>query len=203
MKIKKIFKGCLITSGMLIILLIIGGVAIYFYAKSPNRIINSEKPIGMKDIISNLDFPKSEIPKIILNQPDSSIMYQAYIMENDWASEYTYRVVIKLSSDPNFRNKLPMSNHDITKLKELFKFQSIEKAFNPKLSLPQDMKTPSGTKIRVFSKDVGINMPLKKGTYQYFVSESIDKDGYFKELIIYDKETKMLYYERMRFHAFQ
>ena len=30
-----------------------------------------------------------------------------------------------------------------------------------------------------------------------------DKDGYYTEVILFDEKSNLLYYERMRFHAFQ
>ena len=47
---KKIFKGCLIASLVLIGIVVVIGAGIYFYSKTPNNIVVLSKPLKISDL---------------------------------------------------------------------------------------------------------------------------------------------------------
>jgi hypothetical protein len=79
----------------------------------------------------------------------------------------------------------------------------LQNPFIPSIVLPDNMKSESGIRIKIYNPKVKEVLNLNSGSYQYFISESIDKEGYYTEVIFFDEVSNFLYYERMRFHAFQ
>ncbi len=75
-------------------------------------------------------------------------------------------------------------------------------ALNPKINLPDDNQIASGKHLTIFSKNKELIVNTKKGSYSNFY-DSIDGDGFVSEVILYDKESKRLFYERKRYYAFQ
>ncbi len=69
---KKIFKGCLIS--ILVFILILTGI--YFYSTSPNDIKIEVKSFSVKEYKSELVFPKGNLPSFILEANNEDILYQ-------------------------------------------------------------------------------------------------------------------------------
>jgi hypothetical protein len=197
--IKKIFKGCLIS--ILVFILIVTGI--YFYSTSPNDIKIEDKSFSVKEYNSELDFPKGNLPSFILEANNEDILYQAYVMKN-FGAECTYVCVIKPAVNSiKLENILPLKTKQLNKLNSLLQFNKIESTFNPVIKLPENMETEPGINVRVFNPNFNEKLNVNSGMYQYEVSKSIDKEGYYNEIIIYDRNSNLLYYERMRFHAWQ
>ena len=62
---KKILKGCLIACLVLIGIVVIIGVGIYLYSKTPNNIVVLSKPLKILDLKDDLYFPEGNIPNFI------------------------------------------------------------------------------------------------------------------------------------------
>jgi len=200
---KKIFKGCLWTFAVIVGLLIIGAIAVYFYLQSPNKIQFTDSPIKKEVYLNSLSFPNRQVPDLILKQNDNDILYQAFIKDDGLDMTVIYKVVIKLQQDVLLGTSLPINPSDLEEINDKIAFNVInDNGFNPQVKIPADKKTQSGRHLTVYTRQKQISMPLKNGSYDYTHNE-IDKDGYVTEVIIYDKETKLLYFERQRYYAFQ
>ena len=84
---KKILKGCLIACLVLIGIVVIIGVGIYFYSKTPNNIVVLSKPLKILDLKDDLYFPEGNIPNFIQQANEDDIVYQATVNYNDWVRE--------------------------------------------------------------------------------------------------------------------
>ena len=103
----------------------------------------------------------------------------------------------------NLKNKLPMINNDLEKINKLLRFHKLQNPFLPYIELPEKMETEPGIRIQVYNPNMKEILNLHTGSYQFHESRSIDKDGYYTEVILFDEKSNLLYYERMRLHAFQ
>lgn len=201
---KKIFKGCLVTVLASFVLLIVVILSVYIYSKIPNDVIISSTPITYNEIKEDIDFPQGEIPDYIRNSRPENILYQASVNYNDWVRNCTYICVIRPKNKSiKLKYKLPIRAKDYESVNQMIKFNKLNSSFNPTLSLPKENKTEPGTRINIFNPNSNVKLNLNSGSYQFQTSKSIDKEGYYTEVIIYDKISNLLYYERMRFHAFQ
>ena len=196
--IKKIFKGCLIS--ILVFILIVTGV--YFYSISPNDIKIVDKSFSIKEYQNELDFPNGNMPSFILNAKNENIVYQAYLLTN-LGAECTYVCVIKPALNSiKLENKLPLNTKQLKEANSLLKFNNIEINFDPVIKLPENMETEAGINITVFNPNFKEKLNVNSGMCQ-FVTKNLDKEGYYNEIIIYNRNSNLLYYERTRFHAWQ
>jgi hypothetical protein len=201
---KKILKGCLIASLVLIGIVVVIGAGIYFYSKTPNNIVVLSKPLKISDLKDDLYFPEGNIPNFIQQANEDDIVYQATVNYNDWARECRYILLMRPKKGSiNLKNKLPIINNDLEKINELLKFHELQNPFLPYIELPEKMETEPGIRIQVYNPNMKEILNLHTGSYQFHESRSIDKDGYYTEVILFDEKSNLLYYERMRFHAFQ
>ncbi len=199
----KILKGCLLTVAVLFGLLIIGSVALYFYWQSPNKIEFTDSPIKKEKYLNSLSFENRQLPDFILKQNEKDILYQAYIKDDGMDMTVIYKVVIKLNKDIELANSLTFKPKDKEEINDEIAFNKIDNnGFNPQIKIPEDKKTQSGRHLTIFSRQNLILLTLINGGYSYSHNE-IDKDGYVTDIIIYDKESKLLYFERQRYYAFQ
>ena len=199
----KILKGCLLTVAVLFGLLIIGSVALYFYWQSPNKIEFTDSPIKKEKYLNSLSFENRQLPDFILKQNEKDILYQAYIKDDGMDMTVIYKVVIKLNKDIELANSLTFKPKDKEEINDEIAFNKIDNnGFNPQIKIPEDKKTQSGRHLTIFSRQNLILRTLINGGYSYSHNE-IDKDGYVTDIIIYDKESKLLYFERQRYYAFQ
>jgi hypothetical protein len=200
---KKIFKGCLWTFVVIFGLLIIVGIALFFYLQSPNKIRFTDGPIKKEVYLNSLSFPGRQLPDLVLNQNDNDILYQAFIKDDGLDKTVIYKVVIKLQEDAILGASLPLNLSDWEEINDKIAFNDINNnVFNPQIKIPADKKTQSGRHLTVYTGQKQISMPLNNGSYSYSHTE-IDQDGYVSDIIIYDKDTKLLYFERQRYYAFQ
>lgn len=199
---KKIRKGCLLAAAILFGLLIIGFITLLLYWLSPNKIEFSDSPIKKEIYLNTLSFQNRQLPDFILKQNEKDILYQAYIKDDGMDMTVIYKVVFKLNNDIELENSLPLNSSEQKRLNDKIAFGKIDDGFNPQIKIPEDKKTGSGRHLTIYSPQKEILMNLKKGSYSYFYAE-IDKDGSVTDIIIYDKESKLLYYERNRYFAFQ
>ena len=195
-------KGCLITFAILIGLLVIGSIALYLYLESPNKIEFSNTPIKKEKYLNSLLFENKQLPDFILKPNEKDILYQALIaVYSDM--KVTYKVVMKFNENIELENSLPLKSSEKEKINNEIEFNKIEdNGFNPIIKIPEDKETQSGMNLIIFSKQSKIFLTLKNGGYSYS-QNSIDKDGFVTDIIIYDKEKKLLYFERQRYYAFQ
>ena len=201
---EKILKGCLIASLVLIGIVVVIGAGIYFYSKTPNNIVVLSKPLNISDLKDDLYFPEGNIPNFIQQANEDDIVYQATVNYNDWARECRYILLMRPKKGSiNLKNKLPIKNNDLEKINELLKFHELQNPFLPYIELPEKMETEPGIRIQVYNPNMKEILNLHTGSYQFHESRSIDKDGYYTEVILFDEKSNLLYYERMRFHAFQ
>ena len=200
---KKNLKGCLWTFAVIVGLLIISAIALYFYWQSPNKIQFSDKPLKKDVYLNLLSFPGSQFPALILKQSENNILYQAFIKDDGLDMTVIYKVVIKLQKDITLGTSLPLHSSELEEINNIIAFNVINNnGFNPQIKIPEDQKTQSGRHLTVYTGQKQISMTLKNGSYSYSHDE-IDKDGYVTDITIYDQETKLLYFERQRYYAFQ
>lgn len=201
---KKIFKGCLIASLVLMITVVVIGVVIYFYSKTPNNIVELSKPLKILDLKDDLYFPEGNIPKFIEQANEDDIVYQATLNYNDWVRECRYVLLMRPKKGSiKLKNKLPIIDHDLKKINKLLHFHKLENPFPSYIELPEKMETEPGIRMQIYNPNMKEKLNLDTGSYQFHESRSIDKDGYYTEVILFDEKSNLLYYERMRFHAFQ
>ena len=200
---KRFLKGCLITFAILFGLIVIGSIAVYIYWQSPNKIEFSTSPIKKEKYLNSLSFENRQLPDFILKQNERDILYQAYIKDDGLDMTVIYKVVIKLNRDIELANSLPFKSSEKEEINDKIAFNKIDNnGFNPQIKIPEDKKSQSGRHMTIFSPQNKIFLTLKNGWYSYSLDE-IDKDGYVTDIIIYDKESKLLYFERQRYYAFQ
>jgi hypothetical protein len=63
-------------------------------------------------------------------------------------------------------------------------------------------KVSSQRQLKIYAPRDEIVMRLRRGSYSTYHYE-VDKIGYVREVVIFDQEAKLLYYERERYHAFE
>jgi hypothetical protein len=200
---KRFLKGCLITFAILFGLIVIGSIAMYLYWQSPNKIEFSDSPIKKEKYLNSLSFENRQLPDFILKQNERDILYQAYIKDDGLDMTVIYKVVVRLNRDIELANSLPFKSAEKEEINDKIAFNKIDNnGFNPQIKIPEDKKTQSGRHMTIFSPQNKIFLTLKNGWYSYSHDE-IDKDGYVTDIIIYDKESKLLYFERQRYYAFQ
>lgn len=198
----KIVKGCLWTTGLIISLLIIVSVSVYFYAISPNEIDYVKSPIKIDSNTFELSFPDRKIPDLIINPNEENILYQFYMEDSGLDMRIIYKVAIRLDKPLNLEKPLPLTKSSKEKLNSKISFNRIEDSFNPKVNLTDNKETSSGRHLTIYSKKDEIELKIKRGSYTYFYNE-IDKNGSISEIVLYDKNSGILYYERNRYHALQ
>lgn len=196
----KLLKGCLLTIAGLFGLLLIGGISIYLYLVTPNKIEYVEQPISYETIDNKLDFDGVGIPDVIKNQSKENILYQA--IYESWGLDGTviYKQINKTNREVKLENKLPITSSDIRKIENNGFLSEITS--NPMFEIPNDNKISSGNSLIIYSKIDSVFFNLKKGYYSLSYYE-IDKVGVFGEIIVYDKESELLYVTRTRYFAFQ
>jgi hypothetical protein len=200
---KRFLKGCLITFAILFGLIVIGSIALYLYWQSPNKIEFSDSPIKKEKYLNSLSFENRKLPDFILKPNEKDILYQAFIKDDGLDMTVTYKVVIKFNKNIELENSLPLKSSEKEKINNEIAFNKIEdNGFNPQIKIPEDKETQSGRHLTIFSQHSQIFLTLKNGGYSYSHDE-LDKDGYVTDIIIYDKESKLLYFERQRYYAFQ
>ena len=200
---KKFFKGCLLTFSILFGIILIGSITLYIYWQSPNKIGFSNNPIKKEKYLNSLSFENRKFPDFILNENEKNILYQAFIKDDGLDMTVIYKVVIKLNNDIDLENSLPLNYSEKEEINSKIAFNKIGKnGFNPQIKIPEDKETQSGRHLTIYSPQTEIFFTLKNGSYSYSHDE-IDKDGYVTDIIIYDKESKLLYFERQRYYAFQ
>jgi len=200
---KRFLKGCLITFAILFGLIVIGSIALYLYWQSPNKIEFSDSPIKKEKYLNSLSFENRKLPDFILKPNEKDILYQAFIKDDGLDMTVTYKVVIKFNKNIELENSLPLKSSEKEKINNEIAFNKIEdNGFNPQIKIPEDKETQSGRHLTIFSQQSQIFLTLKNGGYSYSHDE-LDKDGYVTDIIIYDKESKLLYFERQRYYAFQ
>jgi hypothetical protein len=200
---KRFLKGCLITFAILFGLIVIGSIALYLYWQSPNKIEFSDSPIKKEKYLNSLSFENRKLPDFILKPNEKDILYQAFIKDDGLDMTVTYKVVIKFNKNIELENSLPLKSSEKEKINNEIAFNKIEdNGFNPQIKIPEDKETQSGRHLTIFSQQSQIFLTLKNGGYSYSHDE-LDKDGYVTDIMIYDKESKLLYFERQRYYAFQ
>ena len=114
-----------------------------------------------------------------------------------------YKVVVKVTKAIELENSLPFNSTDKEEINSNITFNKIDhNGFNPQIKLPKDKETQSGRHLTIYDSQGKIFFPLKSGSYSYYHDEN-DKEGYVTDIIIYDEESKLLYFERQRYYAFQ
>lgn len=197
---KKIFKGCLLTIAILFGLLLIGGVVLYVYLDTPNKIEYVEQPISYETVDNKLDFDGVGIPDVIKNQSKETILYQAIYKSSFLHETVIYKQINKTNREVKLENKLPITPSDIKKIDNNGFLSEITS--NPMFEIPNDNKISSGNSLIIYSKIDSVFFNFKKGYYSISYYE-IDKVGGFGEIIVYDKESELLYVTRTRYFAFQ
>ena len=200
---KKLFKGCLLTFSILFGIILIGSIGLYIYWQSPNKIEFSDSPIKREKYLNSLSFENRNFPDFILKESEKNILYQAYIRDDGLDMTVIYKVVIKLTNDIDLGNSLPLNSSEREEINGKIAFNKIgDNGFNTQIKIPEDKETQSDRHLTIYSPQTKILLTLKNGSYSYSHDE-IDKDGYVTDIIIYDKESKLLYFERQRYYAFQ
>jgi hypothetical protein len=112
-----------------------------------------------------------------------------------------YRVVYKLNKNIKLEKNFPIDKAERNFFLDILTNEQIEKGFSPEIYIPETKKTESGTNIKIYSK--GLNPFIKlNGSYNYKYDE-INHEGYASDFIIFDKKSKLLYFQRVRYFAFQ
>lgn len=154
--------------------------------------------------MNDLNFPGGDIPKFIQQTNEDDIIYQATVNYDSWDREFRYVLLMRPKKGSiKLKNKLPIKNNDLKKINEILHFHQLQNPFFPYIELPAEMETEPGIRMQVYNPKMKEKLNLNTGFYQYFISKEIDKDGYYSEAILFDETSNLLYYERMRYYAFQ
>jgi hypothetical protein len=154
--------------------------------------------------MEDLNFPKGGIPIFIYEANEKNIVYQASVNYNDWTKESRYVLLMRPEKGSfKLKHKLPIKKKDKEQINKILHFHKLHNQFLAFIEMPEKMKTESGVRVMVYNPNIKKTLNLNSGAYQYHESASIDKDGYYTEVILFDEKSNLLYYERMRFHAFQ
>ncbi len=199
---KKIFTGCLITAAIILtVAMIVSVIVFYNYLNKPNKINFAKEPIPNATVSKRLDFDGKDIPGFIKNEPKENILYQALLVSSQGFSDIvTYKQVVKMSKPVKLNKKLPVKAEDF----ELVNSNSLLPNIThyPMYELPEDNEIPIMDMLTIYSKTDSVYLYLQEGYYSVNYYQ-IDKVGSFGEVIIYDAKSKLLYFTRKRFFAFQ
>lgn len=200
---QKIFKGCFVAVASIVGLILLSSAALIFYWLSPNGIEFTEKPINKEKYINQLSFPGSPLPTIVINANETDILYQAFVRDEGFDMTVIFKTVIRVEKVGKFGSRLPISKTVEEAINNKLAFNTIDGyVFKPQIKIPEDKKTNSGRHLIVYAPKDEIFMKLKNGRYDSNY-ESVDKIGYIYEVILYDRDNQLLYYERQRYHALQ
>ena len=202
---KLFFKGCLITLGVFVLAIVIGVIYIIYPMTRPNEVEFSTDPFSDNKITNLINFEGQSIPKVILNRTENEILYQAIIEETSLDKSTIYKVLFRIDSNIQFDNKFPLNSDEIEKLNDNIKYIRINNdQLNAKLSIPKNQETESGNVTSIYSKqgEVDFILNLQNGSHKTQI-HSIDKVGMVSDVLIYDKSKSYLYYERLKYDAFQ
>jgi hypothetical protein len=197
----KYTKGCLNIFYIIVGIVMIIIVSFIIYWLLPNKITFSDKPIDHAKFLKNLNFDNYSIPNLILNQPTENILYQAFYKESYMDEIAIYKIALKMNEDVQLAESMPLNDSDKEYINKRISYNKIEEGFNPKIKIPKNKKTSSGSYLTIYSQEENIYMNLRVGSYSISYYE-IDHDGSASDLMIYDKESKILYYERQRYYGF-
>ena len=202
---RKFFKGCLITIGVFVLVIVIGIIYIIYPMTRPNKVEFSSTPFSDNKVTNLITFKGQNIPNIILNRNKNEIIYQAIIEETSLDKSTIYKALFRIDSTIQFDNKLPLDSAGIELLnKNINYIQIFNNQLNAKISVPENQETESGNLTFIYSKsnEEDFVLNLQNGSYktQY---HSIDKVGMVSDILIYDKSKGYLYYERLKYDAFQ
>jgi hypothetical protein len=198
---RKFYKGCLITLGITL-----GGfiILIYFFTR-PTKIDFHSIPFSDSLITKYTDFPEYKIPSYILYSKKGDIIYQAMLIDEGLDRDVIFKTLIRIDSSFLFDNRFPLDSIEKIKLDNHIAYRKIiDNKFSARINVSKEDETKHGRKIRVYSKihDENATLDLDNGSYEVHY-KSIDKEGYFKDLILYDESKNFLYFERNRYFAFQ
>lgn len=196
----KVLKGCLVSVSVLFGLFIIGVTLIVLYLLSPNDIKFETNPISYELINNKLQF-NYDIPQKIKNQSKGKIVYQGiYTSSGGFDKTVVYKQINKTTNVFKLEKKLPINKIDLDRIKNNSFIPEIPN--NPMFYIPDDKEISSGNSLTIYSKVDSVNLKLNKGYYSISY-KTVDKEGTFSEIIIYDKESQLLYLTRIRYFAFQ
>ena len=197
---KKIFKGCLIIVLIFVGVVIMTGIGLYLYSRIPNDVVVLQKPLHMNELKDDIFFPEDNIPRFIIDANEDNIVYQATFNSNDWSRECSYVLLIRPTEGTlRLKNKLPIPSNSLEEIDKLLRFNKLKNPFSAYIELPKEMETRPGIRMKVYNPNSREILNLHSGFYQYYKSEFIE-DGYYTEVMLYDKTSNLLYYERMRYH---
>jgi hypothetical protein len=195
---KKLFKGCIITFVILVGVVIITGIGLYLYSRIPNDVVVLQKPLHMNDLKDDIFFPEDNTPRFIIDANEDNIVYQAAFIDNDFSHDAYYILLIRPTDGTiRLKNKLPIRNNSLEEIDQLLHFNKLKNPFRAYIELPKTMETEPGIRMKVYNPNSKEILNLQSGFYQYFKSNTIDNQ-YYTEVILYDKTSNLLYYERMR-----
>jgi hypothetical protein len=198
---KKIFRGCIITFLILVGVVIMTGIGIYIYSRTPNDVVVLQKPLKIDELKDDIFFPEGNIPRFITDANVDNIVYQATFNSNDWSRACSYVLLIRPKEGTiRLENKLPIRKNSQREIDKLLRFNNLKNPFNPYIELPKEMETRPGITMKVYNPNSKEILNLLSGFYQYYKSKSIE-NGYYTEVILYDKSSNLLYYERMRYQG--
>jgi hypothetical protein len=191
----KILKGCLFT--FLAFVAIVIGIFIYSYYK-PNKVVFRDTPRTYESINQELNFDRKSIPEIITRHPKEQILYQAvYSNFYMFAGDVVYKQICTVDKPIMLKKRLPFSKAD-AKLLDGFYLSELKK---PVFKIPKDHIIKNGH-LAIYKKIDSVSFSYNKGSYS-ITDYSIDGEGHFSELIVYDANQKLLYIGRFRYFAMQ
>jgi hypothetical protein len=159
---KKILKGCFIAIISLIGVIFLFGIGIYFYSKTPNKIVVCKSPILFKDVKEDIDFPIGEIPSYIRNVDSKNIVYQASWNSYDWVNHCVYICVLRPNGKfLSLKNKLPIKNEDLIEINRILLSSKLTNPYTPKIDLPDNMETEPGLRVKVYNPKLQEKLNLK------------------------------------------
>jgi hypothetical protein len=195
---KKLFKGCIIIFLILVGVVIVAGIGLYLYSRIPNDVVVLQKPLHINDFKDDIFFPEDNIPRFIIDANEDNIVYQATFIANDFSHDYSYILLIRPTDGTiRLRNKLPIRNNSLEEIDQLLHFNNLKNPFKTYIELPKKMETEPGIRMKVYNPNSKEILNLQSGFYQYSKSSTFENQ-YYTEVILYDKTSNLLYYERMR-----
>lgn len=175
-------------------------IGFYIYFQTPNEIKFLKNPLVFNDFKNEVKFPNHDLPKIILKQPKNRIVYQGLAIYS-YGETVVYRVVYKLDKNIKLEKIFPMDKTEREFFLDILTKEEIENGFSPEIYIPETKKTESGTNIKIYKKGLDPFIRLN-GSYNFKYIE-IDHEGYASDFIIFDKKSKLLYFQIVRYFAFQ
>jgi hypothetical protein len=176
-------------------------VVLFLYINRPKDVEWVEQPIDLAPYFKDLTFPDKPTPELVLDQPAKNLLYQAVFQEEIADFTIIYKAVFKMDRSVQLDKPLPVKDSEKNTLNERIAFNNIVDEFKPQLKLAKDARVPSTRQLKIYEPQSKIVMKLRKGSYSTYHYE-VDKVGYVREVMIFDQEAKVLYYERERYHAF-